>query len=166
MSKENILMKTRLKRVVTADQAVPTTLPREIIVLRRRPTQLPVALPLSQQPEQTKGAEPCLGSFGVLVVLADSTTSRRSLETLSQFAPIWQGRDVVFLSAASRRVATQASALFPKLFYNVGEPLALATLWRLLPWRAVVVIRAGKVCCWKPASHGAGSSNVQHLMNK
>jgi hypothetical protein len=152
--------------VVTADQAVPSTLPREIIVLRRRPAQLPVALPLSPQPEQTKGAEPCLGSFGVLVVLTDSASSRRSLETLAQFAPIWQGRDIVFLSAASRRVATQASALFPRLFYNAGEPLALATLWRLLPWRAVVVIRAGKVCCWNPAARGVGIGNIQPLSTK
>ena len=48
------------KRMVTADAAVAeASLPREIIIVRRRPAELPVALPLNQQQgSQGKGAEP------------------------------------------------------------------------------------------------------------
>jgi hypothetical protein len=158
MSKEICLMKNRVsKKLMTLgeDSAVPLpSLPKgdSVIMLRRR--QVPAVTPL---PEGQTG--PQMGSFGVLVVLMDNICSQRSLEAVSKLAPEWLGREVVFLSAANARVGKQAATIFPKLFYNASEPLALNSLWKLLPWRVVVVVKAGKICCWAPRS----ASNVQPL---
>jgi hypothetical protein len=150
MNKENRVMKKGLgKKPMTPEDAdlTPAPLPRmprgeSIISLRGLNSQ-------------------ALGLVGVLVVLMDSICNPRSMAALGRLAPGWQGQEAVFLSAASPAVGRQAITLFPRLFYNAGEQVTLDHLWKLLPWRTVVVIKAGKICCWTPRD-GAGS-NLQPL---
>ena len=141
-------MKNNTRRV---GRKLPLAL-KEDLLTKPAPAPAPLAevLPLPVEPAPT----PRLGSFGVLVLLLDEAPSTGSAGAIDRMGRAWLGREVVFLSAAYTAAGARMAALFPKLFYNAGEPLALATVWRLLPWRVVVVVKAGKICCWSPNANG------------
>ncbi|HEX2858940.1 MAG TPA: hypothetical protein VHP58_01905 [Alphaproteobacteria bacterium] len=150
-------MKNNTRR---ASRKLPVALKEGVLakpVLAKAPAPAPVVpLPVDTVPT------PKLGSFGVLVLLLDDVASPSSAGALERMGRAWLGREVVFLSALCAPVGAAMAALFPKLFYNADEPLALAAVWRLLPWRVVVVVKAGKICCWSPTAN----SNVQTPTNE
>lgn len=92
---------------------------------------------------------------GRLVLVAEKTLSRASLLALRQLLEtLLKTPDVTMVAGLSRASAVKACCEGRHVFYNITDPLNAEEACRLMPWREIWVVAAGRVWC---ASGPAGA---------